>query len=70
MSCKYGVLVTLLFYEVIDFPLLFIYLLLWELFIVSKNFQIQNVFSKYFCGSIEISLFVSINTCNGKAAYI
>jgi len=37
------------------------------LFIVSNVFQIQNVFSKYFCGSIGTNIFVSRNTYKGKA---
>jgi len=33
-------------------------------------FQLQNDFRKIFCGSFGIGLFVSSDTCKGKAAYI
>ena len=46
------VLVTLLSYEVLCFPILFIYLFIvmacYCIFIISKVFQILNVFSNFF----------------------
>jgi len=46
------------------------YLVASALVAYSKVFKIHKWFSQNFCGSFGISLFVSSDTCKGKATYI
>jgi len=70
LSCRYGVLCTLVLNEVTLCPLIFTFVLIAIVYLLhSKDFQLQKVFSKKLCGSFGIGLFVSSDTCKGKTTY-